>query len=312
MVFRIKSFRQSREGNRGEIAGLKKYTVLYNPLAGNSTGKEETFALDGILAGNEITYKDITTVEDYRAFFAGLSPEEIVLISGGDGTLNKFVNYIDGIDFKNSIYYYATGSGNDFLGDVGKKRGNDPFEITGYVKNLPSVTVKGKKYRFINNVGFGIDGYCCEEGDRRRKLTDKPINYTSIALKGLAFCFKPVNAEVTVDGVTRKFRKVWLVPTMNGRYYGGGMMIAPDQDRLNEEHSVTVVVVHNISKVKIVAVFPSIFKGKHLKYKKNVDVIKGHEVHVKFDRPCALQIDGETVSGVTEYSVKNSVFAGVS
>ena len=29
----------------------------------------------------------------------------------------------------------------------------------------------------------------------------------------------------------------------------------------------------------------------------------GHEITVKFDRPTALQIDGETISGVTEYSV---------
>ena len=35
-----------------------------------------------------------------------------------------------------------------------------------------------------------------------------------------------------------------------------------------------------------------------------VDVLTGREISVKFDRPTALQIDGETVVGVTEYSVK--------
>ena len=30
---------------------------------------------------------------------------------------------------------------------------------------------------------------------------------------------------------------------------------------------------------------------------------EGHEVTVKFDTPCALQIDGETYLGVSEYTV---------
>ena len=32
----------------------------------------------------------------------------------------------------------------------------------------------------------------------------------------------------------------------------------------------------------------------------------GREVHVEFDRPTALQIDGETVTGVTEYTVTHN------
>ena len=37
-----------------------------------------------------------------------------------------------------------------------------------------------------------------------------------------------------------------------------------------------------------------------------VDVTVGKEISVRFDRPCALQIDGETVLGVTEYSVRTA------
>ena len=32
---------------------------------------------------------------------------------------------------------------------------------------------------------------------------------------------------------------------------------------------------------------------------------------MKFDRPCALQIDGETILGVTEYTVTSKVPAAV-
>ena len=42
--------------------------------------------------------------------------------------------------------------------------------------------------------------------------------------------------------------------------------------------------------------------GKGKKYKKSIDVISGKRITVEFDRPCALQIDGETVIGVTTYT----------
>ena len=90
---------------------------------------------------------------------------------------------------------------------------------------------------------------------------------------------------------------------MNGRYIGGGMMIAPQQDRLNDDGSVSLMVMRCRSKLKTLIVFPTIFKGAHVKHTEIVDVFCGHDILVKFDRPTALQIDGETVLGVIEYSV---------
>lgn len=49
--------------------------------------------------------------------------------------------------------------------------------------------------------------------------------------------------------------------------------------------------------------FPSIFKGEHVKKKKNVAILTGKNITVIFDRPNPLQIDGETVLNVTSYTV---------
>ena len=126
---------------------------------------------------------------------------------------------------------------------------------------MPVVHVKGKSYRFLNGVGYGIDGYCCEEGERLRKTSDKPVNYTSIAIKGLLFHFKPANAKVTVDGKSFNYKKVWLAPTMNGRYYGGGMKVAPEQNRLNNKKEVSLVMLYGSSKLKTLIVFSQLVKG---------------------------------------------------
>lgn len=285
-----------------------KYYVLFNPHAGNGLGEEKARALT---MDAELCFCDMTKLDSYEAFFAGIEPEDGVILAGGDGTLNRFLNDTEGLSIPNDILYYAIGSGNDFLKDLNKEVGCAPFSIKEYLKNLPTVTVKGKTYRFLNNVGFGIDGYCCEVGDKLRQTTDKPINYASIAIKGLLFHFKPRNAVITVDGKTYEFKKVWLAPTMNGRYYGGGMMVAPNQDRSNPEGTVSVSLMYGSGKLKTLMVFPSIFKGEHVKHAEMCKVLTGRKITVKFDQPTALQIDGETILGVTEYAVSSHVPAKV-
>ncbi|MGN1130635.1 MAG: diacylglycerol/lipid kinase family protein, partial [Ruminococcus sp.] len=175
--------------------------------------------------------------------------------------------------------------------------------VERYLESLPTVTVKNKKYRFINGVGYGIDGYCCEVGDKLRLESDKPVNYTSIAIKGLLFHYKPTNATITVDGKEYKFEKVWLAPTMNGLYYGGGMMPTPNQKRISEDKKLSVMVMSGKGKIKTLIAFPGIFEGKHINNKMTT-ILSGKKIKVQFDTPTALQIDGETILNVTEYTAQ--------
>ena len=284
---------------------MKNY-VLYNPLSGNNIGKQGAEKLCEIYDKDTLDFINICEISDYEKFFSSLSSEDDIIICGGDGTLNRFVNDTDGVEYSNKIFFYAMGTGNDFLRDIGKDKGSEPFCVDEYIKDLPSVTVNGKTSKFLNNVGFGIDGYCCEVGDKLREENKKDINYTSIAIKGLLFHYHPTNATVIVDGEEYNYKKVWIAPTMNGRYYGGGMMPTPDQDRLGADKSVSLMLFYGSGKIKTLMAFPSLFEGKLLEHTDITKVHVGHNITVKFDRPTALQIDGETVKGVTEYSVESA------
>ena len=99
-----------------------------------------------------------------------------------------------------------------------------------------------------------------------------------------------------------QFRHVWLASAMKGRFYGGGMMVAPAQDRNSKVMS--CVVLHDSGRLHTLAVFPGLFSGTHVKHQKIVTVLTGKEITVEFDRPNALQIDGDTVRGVRRYSAK--------
>ncbi|MGN0114495.1 MAG: diacylglycerol/lipid kinase family protein [Acutalibacteraceae bacterium] len=282
---------------------MNKAYVLFNPNACSDSGEHKAHELDNMQLGGKLIYKNMTEIADYAEFFESIDESDTVIIAGGDGTLNRFINDTAQLEIKNRLMYFAAGSGNDFLHDLELKEGCEPFDIEKYITKLPTVTVKGKEYKFINGIGYGIDGYCCEVGDKQRETSDKPVNYTSIAIKGLLFHYKPTNATVIVDGVTRAYKKVWLAPTMNGRFYGGGMMVTPKQDRLNND-TLSVCVMYGSGKLKTLMVFPSIFKGEHVNHGEMVEILTGREITVKFDKPTALQIDGETILGVTEYTAR--------
>ena len=280
---------------------MKTY-ILYNPKAGNGEADKARETLKSTLAG-EIFEQDITKT-DAAALVTSLTSEDAVIICGGDGTLNHFANDVYGIDFPCDVLCFAVGTGNDFLRDIGGKVG-EPISIKKYLSDLPVVEVNGREARFLNGIGYGIDGYCCEMGDKAKaENPGKPVNYTAIAIKGLLFHYKPANATVTVDGQKFTYKKAWIAATMKGRYYGGGMICAPEQDRLADDGEVTLVLMYGKGKIKTLMVFPSIFKGEHVKHTEMVAVHKGKEITVAFDRPSALQIDGETVLNVSEYRVK--------
>ena len=273
--------------------------LFYNPKSNN--GNSINTFIDNYTTSELIKINILGN--EYYETLNSLTKDDTVILVGGDGTLNHFVNDVKDLDIQAKIYFKTAGTGNDFYNDIKNENHGELVEINKYIKSLPKVIINGKETLFVNGIGFGIDGYCCEEGDRLQAKSDKPVNYSLIAIKGLLFKYRRPNGTVTVDGVTKKYKGIWLAPTMKGKYYGGGMMIAPEQNRLDEENYLTNVIWSKSGKLKTLMIFPSVFKGEHVKYNKYLKFQKCHHVIVEFDRPTALQIDGETVSGVTKYEV---------
>ncbi len=273
--------------------------ILYNKLANNGNGATVAEALKGTIK-EDCTLIDVCEI-DAREWVGNLTKEDLCILSGGDGTLNRFVNDTKGIEIPCELLLSPAGTGNDFLRDI--KEFYDSSEmpsIKKYIKNLPTVRINDFECKFVNGIGFGIDGMCCEEADKMKAAGKKEINYAGLSVKLMLFKYKCPHATITVDGETVEYKKAWLASAMNGRYYGGGMKAAPDQDRMGG--LLTSVVFHDKGKIPTLIAFPSIFKGEHVNKKKLVSVRTGKKINVKFDTPMALQIDGETVLGVTEYT----------
>lgn len=276
--------------------------VLVNPLA--LGGKAEEKVDEAVKAFSAAEYEKICLIDfDVKAFLSSVKAEDNVLILGGDGTLNRFANDTADMDYPCSVYLYKSGTGNDFMKDVEDKVKNNIVKLNDYLKDLPTITVKGKSYRYINGIGYGIDGMCCEVADKMRAEGKENINYAGISIKLLIHGYKCPDAKVTVDGKVYNFKKVWLASGMKGRYYGGGMNIAPLQDRTSGK--LTAAIIHSSGKLRTLLVFPKIFKGEHVKHTKMFTSLEGRRITVEFSHPMALQIDGETVLDVSSYTVES-------
>lgn len=281
-----------------------KYAILYNPHSCGEKGLKIAKEIEKLMGDHRYSYIDLTSIDSLGEFIDNLSPDTDVILTGGDGSLNSFVNTVQNPN--RNIYFYASGSGNDFARDINFKKRTTPICINEYIRNLPTATIDGKEYKFINCVGSGMDGYCCGEVERLRALNKRRANYLYAAIKALIYAYRPCTAHVIADGKEYTFKNAWLVPIMNGRYFGGGFMSAPDQNRLNPNKTLSLVAMYSRNFFKIVTAFLLLMKGKHVKLKSMITIIEGHEFKIKLDRPATLELDGETIPNVSEYSVSST------
>lgn len=277
--------------------------LYYNPFADNNKSEETIkpvkIELESKLKEEiKLTASDVNWNEEIKKF----SSDDKVILAGGDGTLNYFINAFDPSNLDFELYLLPHGTGNDFLNDQ-KNNVNEYglIPLNDKLKHLPVIEVKGKTYCFINGIGYGIDGECCVKAEEMKKEGAEKIDYSSITISLLFKSYVPRNAKVTIDGKSYEFKKVYLASSMYGKYYGGGMMIAPNQNR--DSDNLTFVTIFGMGKLHTLMLFPKIFKGTHVKNKKHVFVATGKEIEVTFDKPCGLQIDGEVVNDVTTYKV---------
>ncbi|MEO6142558.1 MAG: sphingosine kinase, partial [Dermatophilaceae bacterium] len=89
--------------------------------------------------------------------------------------------------------------------------------------------------------------------------------------------FKPIPYVIEVDGV-RHSTQAMLVAVGNGPSYGGGMMVCPDASF--EDGMFDVLVVHQISTIEFLKVFPKVFSGRHVGHPA-VEILRGQEVRLE-------------------------------
>jgi YegS/Rv2252/BmrU family lipid kinase len=163
---------------------------------------------------------------------------ELVVALGGDGTINEVVNGFFDHDqaLAGDFGVLPSGSGGDFVKTLGTAM--DLRDAAAQLKSAPKKIDVGRltftahdgseQHRhFINITSFGISGLVDRYVNQSNKPLGGKIAFAMASLRAGAR-YKNAMVRLTLDGRPPKDGKIYTVAVANGRYFGGGMKVAPE------------------------------------------------------------------------------------
>lgn len=270
---------------------MSKYLFLVNPVAGGGKALGYADNIRTIMNENGLEYKMITSTRPGETTtIVESNPDwEICVAVGGDGTVNEvargILNRGGGI-----LAIIPGGTGNDLAKSLGIEENLHVSLnnlVRGRVKEIDLGKVKDMFFFNISSLGF--DSEVVRHTDKIKRFVKGKTSYILGVITALVV-YRSRRMAFEVDGRHIE-RRATLVAVGNGRYYGGGMMILPMAKV--DDGLLDVCVVKDISNLRILTLFPTIFKGEHVKYDKYVEFHTAKKIVVKAEGSYLLNIDGE-------------------
>ena len=282
------------------------YLFIVNPIAGKGKAKKTIPIIKEIMESNNRNYQIKVTKKagDGQLFAREASIENIfttIVSVGGDGTLHEIVNGMIGGTQKLGII--PAGTGNDFSRSL-----DIPFDVEDAIKTLVNGKVisidlgRLEDRYFINFSSIGLDALIAEEANKIKRYFSSTYSYIMGVVKALGK-FRGIKVELIIDD--KKYNgEIMLVAVCNGAYYGGGMNIAPCAEVSDGQFDICVV--KKMPKLKLLFLFPTIFKGKHIKYDE-VELYRGKSVQIFSGEKIYMSADGEAIySGTTKFEIMHN------
>ena len=225
---------------------------------------------------------------------------------GGDGTLSEVVNgFFDengaSLNPTATLAMIPSGTGGDFRKSIAVANKVD-LAITQILKanvrdiDVGRVDFKDGSHRFFINIAdCGIGGEVVTRVNRSK--------YKSGGIRGTAMflwtslselmTYPGCSVRIVVDGkaTTGLFRNVVVA---NGRFFGGGMKIAPTAEV--DDGLFDVVLIKGGSRLSALMGIPALYRGTHLS-RGDVEFMRGREVKITplDDRPLLFDLEGEQI-----------------
>lgn len=284
---------------------MEKLLFIINPIAGGGKAKELLPLIEEKMKLNKIDYQIMETDKPKEATtIVEQSKIKIVIAVGGDGTVNEVAKGI--INRGNgSLGIIPGGTGNDMCKSLGLSM--DPIEaletiIRGKTKEM-DIGLANEKY-FLNIASVGFDAQVVRNTDKiKTKISGRVAYILGVLLTLITYRIKPTDIEI--DGIAHH-KNMLLLAVGNGQYYGGGMKIIPTA-KIDDGY-LHLCLVKDISNLKALFLFPSIFKGEHLKYEKYVEIYKAKNILIKTKGEFYLNIDGDLIltNDVAEFKISQN------
>ena len=288
--------------------------IFGNPMSGSFSGQQQINHIVEVCTEKGIPFKLFQTQK------AGELPElmfkhlpqrnqhTIIVIVGGDGSLNEALQYLKQQNIFVPLGYLPAGTGNDFSREMNlthhakafieKLSENNFIELEFLAYSEENSQTTGI---ILNSMGFGIDAAICEINQKQRQalLQAKGIKKASY-LTPIITAFrerKEFDALITLDdGESFTSTKNLLLGAFNHSYFGGGIRFVPSATQGN--HHFQIAIARKVSLFTILKAFPFILtNGTHFKrFPKNLKEYSCIKANIKINEPIKAQIDGEFIT----------------
>lgn len=284
------------------------YTFIVNPNARTGLGLKTWKTLELILKERGVSYQVFfTKYQKHATRIAEKLTEEndhrMIIALGGDGTINEVINGISDLS-RTTLGYIPIGSSNDFARGMGLS--TDPVNALEHILfptrfayvNIGVLNYQNKKRRFAVSSGFGFDAGVCHQIliSNLKKILNRihlgKLSYAGIAIRRI-LALTPRQMTLILDHDRYIiFDKVYFAAAMNQKVEGGGFRFCPNADPSDD--MLDVIVVAGLSKLKILLLLPTAFKGWHTRFK-GVYTYRCKEAEFRSEHPLPVHTDGEPI-----------------
>ncbi len=233
---------------------------------------------------------------------------DTVVAIGGDGTINEVMNgFFDGqrpLNPEAALGIIPFGTGGDFRKTIGLS--TDPIAAArilasgqrrrldvGALEYVDDSDRPGSRL-FLNIASFGISGLVDQYVNRGSKRLGGKLSFLlATARAGLAYENQRVRLVFDEDESTARELTIQTVAVANGRFFGGGMQVAPHAEP--DDGQFDVISVGDMGMADLVLHGHRIYRGTHLNLQK-VSARRARSVTAQplGDVPVRLDVDGET------------------
>jgi diacylglycerol kinase (ATP) len=269
------------------------WALVINPVSGQGKGTTIGTYVAGYLNQRGVDFTIVSgnsshTMSDHLRSFLEKTPEcNGVIGVGGDGLMHHILQVV--VPFQIPFALIPAGTGNDFQRTLGwdLKSVDSQLDrvITTESTPIDLGIVDGEWFGAILSTGFDA---VVNEKANTMKWPKGPMKYNAAIALELPR-FRPRHFEIVLDDITIS-TEAMLIAVANGRSYGGGMNVCPNANIYDGLFD--VMVLHPVSKVEFIKVFPRVFAGNHLSHPA-VEIVRSKSVRI--DSGAVAYADGERI-----------------
>ena len=269
------------------------WALVINPTSGSGIGATIGDRVAAFLRARNVEHQIISgtsansVAHNLAEFLANFPKCSGVLAVGGDGLAHIVLQITTPAQIPLAVI--PAGTGNDFVRSLGWSL----EDLDSYLEAVLSTPPTSIDLGLVNGQWFGAvlsTGFDSMVNERANTMSwpKGPMKYNAAIAIELPR-FKPRHYEITLDDRSIS-TEAMLIAVANGRSYGGGMLVCPDADI--EDSLFDVMVLHPVSKIEFLKVFPRVFKGTHVTHPA-VEIVRSTSVKISAD--AVAYADGERI-----------------